>query len=107
MELLEEVGHCFGSLCGLPVLKLQPVQKIISSWLPLDKDVELCSFSTLCVFLHNAIPLTMVKMGLASETVNQPQLVFSIIKVALIMVFHHSNKTINNKIVNGPRDHTL
>jgi hypothetical protein len=37
VELLEKVCHCVGSLSGLLVLKLHPVQKIVSSWLPLDQ----------------------------------------------------------------------
>ncbi|EDM16395.1 rCG59786 [Rattus norvegicus] len=41
--------HCVGGLQGLLMLKLHPVQKRVSSWLPSDQDVELSMSPAPCL----------------------------------------------------------
>lgn len=52
VAFLEEVNYCGSGLLG-PVLKFCPVQKRLSSWLPLDQDVELSvPFTAPCLRGH-------------------------------------------------------
>jgi hypothetical protein len=64
----------------------------------LDEDVELSALPAPCLNIYCHAPTLMI-MDLTSEPVSQPQLNVVFIRLALVMVSVHSNKTLTKTVL--------
>lgn len=94
VALLEKACHCGGGALRSHIYaEVCPVWCSPFSWLPLDQDVELSDPPAPCL-PRCCHALTMMIMDWTSETVSQPQLNVVLIRVALVKVCLHSNRTL-------------